>query len=94
MSSTFFGLTISSSGLNTYQAALNTTANNISNVQTKGYTRQEASMQSSEALRIHAKYGSQGSGVEVTEIKQIRETFYDKKYWENDYTLGGLHPWQ
>ncbi len=88
MSSTFFGLTISSSGLNTYQAALNTTANNISNVQTKGYTRQEASMQSSEALRIHAKYGSQGSGVEVTEIKQIRETFYDKKYWENTKKLG------
>ena len=38
MPSQFFGLTIASSGLSAYQAALNTTANNISNEQTKGYT--------------------------------------------------------
>ena len=31
MPSQFFGLTIASSGLSAYQAALNTTANNISN---------------------------------------------------------------
>lgn len=35
MPSTFFGLTIASSGLSAYQVALNTSANNISNVQTK-----------------------------------------------------------
>ena len=32
MPSSFFGLSIASSGLNAYQAAINTTANNISNV--------------------------------------------------------------
>ena len=42
MASTFFGLTIASSGLSTFQTAINTTANNISNVDTEGYSRQEA----------------------------------------------------
>lgn len=41
MPSTFFGLTIASSGLSAYQVALNTSANNISNVQTKGYSKQQ-----------------------------------------------------
>ena len=40
MPSTFFGLTIASSGLSAYQVALNTSANNISNVQTKANSRQ------------------------------------------------------
>ena len=42
MPSTFFGLTIAGSALNSFQVAVNTTANNIANVNTKGYTRQEA----------------------------------------------------
>ena len=51
MPSTFFGLNIASSALNAFQAAVNTTANNISNVQTKGYTKQVANRQASDALR-------------------------------------------
>ena len=88
MPSQFFGLTIASSGLSAYQAALNTTANNISNVKTEGYTRQVANMQSSAALRVHAKYGSAGTGVEVTSIKQVRNEYYDTKFWENQSSLG------
>ena len=88
MPSQFFGLNIASSGLSAYQAALNTTANNISNVKTKGYTRQAANMSSSAALRVHAKYGSAGTGVQVDSIKQIRNEYYDTKYWENQSALG------
>ena len=66
MPSQFFGLTIAGSGLSTYQTAVNTAANNISNVDTEGYTRQRANMQSMQAIRVEAKYGSMGSGVEVT----------------------------
>ena len=33
MPSTFYGLTIAGSGLNSFQTAVNTTANNIANVQ-------------------------------------------------------------
>jgi len=72
MPSQFFGLTIASSGLSAYQAALNTTANNISNEQTKGYSRQAANLSASDALRVNAKYGSMGSGITVNSIKQIR----------------------
>lgn len=88
MPSTFFGLTISSSGMNAYQVALNTTANNISNVQTKGYTRQQANREASEALRVYAKYGSAGTGVTTTSIKQVRNQYYDTKYWYNQSSVG------
>lgn len=88
MPSTFFGLTISTSGLNAYQVALNTTANNIANVQTKGYTRQQANRVASDALRVYAKYGMAGSGVTTTSIKQVRNEYYDTKYWYNQSSVG------
>lgn len=88
MPSTFFGLTISSSALTSFQAATNTVANNISNVNTKGYTRQQAIRVAAEALRVNQKYGMAGSGVDTTEIKQIRDFYYDVKYWENNATVG------
>ena len=88
MASTFFGLTIAGSGLSTYQASINTTANNISNVKTKGYSRQEALLNAAEAIRVNAKYGMSGSGVETTAINQIRDMYYDIKYWNNNTKLG------
>ncbi|MBE5906053.1 MAG: flagellar hook-associated protein FlgK [Lachnospiraceae bacterium] len=88
MPSTFFGLVIADSGLRTYQTAVNTSGNNISNEQTKGYSRQEATMVASEAMRIYAKYGSAGTGVEVTQIMQQRDIYYDMKYWINQAKLG------
>ena len=81
MPSTFFGLTIAGSGLSSYQTAVTTTANNIANEDTKGYSRQEALLSAADALRIHAKYGSMGSGVEVTRIQQQRSEYYDLKYF-------------
>ena len=53
MPSTFFGLTIAGSALNTFHVATNTVANNISNVNTKGYSRQEAVRIASEIGRAH-----------------------------------------
>lgn len=88
MPSTFFGLTIAASGMNAYQVALNTTANNISNVQTKGYTRQQANRVASDALRVYAKYGAAGTGVTTTSIKQVRNQYYDTKYWYNQSSVG------
>lgn len=88
MPSTFFGLTISSSALTSFQAATNTVANNISNVNTKGYTRQEAIRVAADALRVNQKYGMAGSGVDTIEIKQIRDFYYDVRYWENNAKVG------
>ena len=88
MPSTFFGLTIASSGLNAYQIALNTTANNISNVQTEGYSKQQANRVASDALIVHAKYGTLGTGVTTTSVMQLRNQYYDTKYWYNQSSVG------
>ena len=88
MPSTFFGLTIAASGMNAYQVALNTTANNISNVQTSGYTRQQANRVAGDALRVNAKYGSMGTGVTTVSVTQTRNQYYDTKYWYNQSSVG------
>ncbi len=88
MSSTFFGLTIASSGLRAANAALNTTGNNVSNVNTAGYSRQEVQTEAANALRVFATYGCAGAGVETLAIERVRDQFYDFKYWSNETKLG------
>lgn len=88
MPSTFFGLTIATSGLNAYHIALNTTANNISNLQTKGYSRQQANRTAAESIRVNARYGSMGTGVMTDSIRQVRNQYYDTKYWFNQSSVG------
>ena len=88
MASTFFGLNIGVSALNSFQVATNTTANNIANVKTTGFTRQSATLTAKDALNVTARYGSVGTGVTVTSIKQQRDLYYDTKYWENNSCYG------
>lgn len=88
MASTFFGLTIASSGLRAANAALNTTGNNVSNVNTAGYSRQEVKTEAANALRVFATYGCAGAGVETLAIERVRDQFYDNKYWANETKLG------
>ena len=88
MSSTFFGLTIAASGLNTSQAQINTTANNISNVNTVGYSKQVVNTVASSALRCYQSYGTTGTGVEAKSVTQSRDLYYDEKYWNNQSALG------
>lgn len=88
MSSTFFGLTIASSGLRAANAALNTTGNNVSNVNTEGYSRQEVQTSAANALRVFATYGCAGAGVETLAVERVRDQFYDLKYWANETKLG------
>ena len=88
MPSQFFGLNIAGSGLRNSNAALNTTANNVANVQTKGYSRQEVSSQAANALRTFTTYGCAGAGVETLSIERVRDSFYDVKYWNNNSNYG------
>ncbi len=88
MPSTFFGLNIAYTGLTSAQAAINTTGNNISNVETKGYSRQEAIQKAADALRTNTTYGMAGAGVLTTAIQQIRNVYYDTKYWNNNADQG------
>lgn len=88
MPSQFFGLTIAGSGLRASNAALNTTANNISNAQTTGYSRQKVTQQASNALRTFTTYGCAGAGVDTLAIERVRDSFYDEKYWSNNSRYG------
>lgn len=88
MPSQFFGLNIAESGLRNSNAALNTTANNIANVQTEGYSRQQVESQAANALRTFTTYGCAGAGVETISIERIRDSFYDVKYWNNNAEYG------
>lgn len=87
-SSQFFGLNIAGSALAAFQASVNTSANNISNVQTKGYSKQVTNLEASGSLRVNAKYGTTGTGVSAVSITQLRDSYYDTKYWDNQSSLG------
>jgi flagellar hook-associated protein 1 FlgK len=88
MPSQFFGLTIGASALSAFQTSVNTTANNIANVQTEGYTRQTATLAATDPIRVYSRYGSAGTGVTVTAITQERDLYYDTKYWQNNSSKG------
>lgn len=88
MPSQFFGLNIAYTGLLANNAAMNTTANNIANVQTEGYSRQKVTQQAANALRVFQTYGCAGAGVETLAIERIRDEFYDGRYWDNNAKVG------
>lgn len=88
MASTFFGLTIAYSGLQAAQTALNTAGHNISNINTPGYTRQQAAVHAADALRTYTSYGTIGSGVTVSGIDQLRDSYYDEKFRNNHANYG------
>ena len=88
MASTFFGLHIGTSGLNAFHAAVNTTAHNISNLQTEGYSKQVVNMEASNAQRTYQRNGTTGLGVTAVSVTQARDQYYDVKYWSNQSKYG------
>jgi flagellar hook-associated protein 1 len=82
----FMGLQTALSGLEAAQAAIDTTGQNISNASTPGYSRQEVNLTERSADTITALSsntgdGSQlGTGVDITSITRIRDTFLDSQY--------------
>ncbi len=88
MPSQFFGLNIAYTGLLASNASLNTTSNNIANVQTEGFSRQQVTTQAANALRVFQTYGCAGAGVETLAIERVRNEFYDFRYWSNNEKVG------
>lgn len=88
MPSQFFGLNIAYTGLLGANAGLNTTANNISNAETEGYSRQEVNQVAAQAIRTFTTYGCAGAGVDVLTIERIHDDFYDNKFWANNTNVG------
>ena len=82
MASQFFGLSIATSGLRTYQASANTVANNISNVDTLGYSKQVTNVKANNAIRSYTEYGTLSAGVSAVSVTQLRSEYYDNKFWQ------------
>lgn len=88
MANTFFGLNIGTSGLYAANTWINITASNIANEQTKGYSRQTATQEATPAIRSYQRFGTIGTGVEVYDVRRIRDAYYDVKYMENQCKYG------
>lgn len=75
------------SGLQTSQNALNSTAHNLSNIETEGYTRQQTLLED----RFYNTIGNasvsakqSGLGVEYADVRQVRDFFLDQSYREEN----------
>ncbi len=85
MRSTFHGLEVAKTGIFAQQNALYTTGHNISNANTRGYTRQVVNMQAQRALpypglQASKNPGQLGTGAIVTDIQRIRESYLDTQF--------------
>lgn len=79
------GLYVGTSGLQTSQNALNTTAHNLSNIDTTGYTRQQVQQSARRYVTLSVNPQSvnnkqTGQGVIYSRAKQVRDYFLDKTY--------------
>ena len=86
MRSTFLGFETARKSVMASQKALDITGNNISNVNTKGYTRQRLDLfsvvtPSSGRYKASSVYSS-GQGVMSSGTTQIRDPYLDTKYRE------------
>lgn len=78
-------LYIGASGLQNSQNALNTTAHNLSNIDTTGYTRQQVQLSAKRYVTLSVNPNSvnnkqTGLGVTYSRVKQVRDYFLDKTY--------------
>ncbi len=77
-------LYIGASGLQNSQNALNTTANNLANVDTKGYVRQQVLFADRNYMTFDKKsaisFQQAGLGVTIADVVHTRDVFLDKYY--------------
>ncbi len=81
----FGSLYLGVSGLQSNQEALNVVAHNVTNTDTKGYTRQQVSYGTREYNTVSknssgAAMKQTGLGVFITEVRQVRDRFVDASY--------------
>jgi len=93
LSGTFFGLNTALRGLFAQQKAINTTAHNIANANTEGYTRQQVVMETTApfpmpSLNKPGGAGQLGTGVDISQIARIRDAFLDYQLRNETASLG------
>ena len=92
MRPTFMGLETAKRGLMVNQKALDIIGNNISNLKTKGYTRQRLDTVSVQVYGNdrfqHSSIPLAGQGVEASGVAQIRNPYLDSKFREEYGDVG------
>lgn len=76
-------MSVGVSGLKVNQSALNTTAHNLANVDTKGYVRQQVLTRDffyNNVGESHISTFQIGLGTDMAAIRQVRDVFLDKSY--------------
>ena len=82
----FQGLEVGKRALLSHQLVLQTIGQNIANVNTPGYTRQRVTIQATRPEEL--AYGSIGTGVIVTDVRQIRDLFLGQQERDATKSLG------
>ncbi|WP_027363359.1 flagellar hook-associated protein FlgK [Desulfotruncus alcoholivorax] len=95
MPSTFLGIETSRRGLQAHQKSLETTGHNIANANTPGYSRQQAvhvasAPYANPTLMSKLNPGQLGTGVEINEIRRIRNDYLDGQVRES---ISSLNYW-
>ena len=93
MANGFGSLYVGSSGLQNAQTALNVTANNLANVDTKGYVREQVRFSDKHYAtlqQVTSKTNIQqsGLGVSIGDVVHARDIFLDKAYRQENSRLG------
>ncbi|EES91092.1 flagellar hook-associated protein FlgK [Clostridium botulinum D str. 1873] len=93
MSGLFATLNVGKRGLYAQQGALDVTSHNIANSNTEGYTRQRAIMETTRpfgmpSMNCQIGPGQIGTGVEISKIQRVRDTFMDYQVRRETSTLG------
>ena len=93
MAGLFDTFTISKRGLSVQQGNINTSAHNIANTNTPGYSRQRAVIETTRPFGGLGKWdnaiaGQVGTGAHITTIQRIRNEFVDIQYREANGILG------
>ena len=86
----FGGLYVSISGLQANKTSLNTVSHNISNVNNPNYVRQSTIQATNYYIKSPDNKYQLGTGVNIQEIRQIRDEFLDIKY-RNEVASYGYH---
>ena len=89
--SSFMGLQTSLRGLRAHLQAIDTTSHYVANANTEGYSRQEASLSATDAMKViggNGSVNSLGTGVSVQQYRRVRDAFLDLQFRAQNMQVG------
>jgi len=88
LAESFFGLNIAVRGLFSAQRNLDTVNHNLNNINTPGYSRQQAIQVAARPMALADRTGMMGTGSDVISVRRIRDEYLDFKYWSENVSNG------